>query len=80
MSEPWFERWGLIGYRPVNVKGRITLVVTAGAFLIVGALSLYFEAKDQEDLGDIFGFAAATVAVVGHWIIYTHMADPDWHR
>ena len=77
VKEPWFERWGVVGYRPVNRKGLITLMSMGLGFFLFGALSLY----PQSNVSSlIWATLAVLVAIVGHWIIFSHMSDPNWRR
>jgi len=78
MKEPWFERWGLVGYRPINRQGRITLALMAGAFALLSFGYLEFE--DDPFVSVICGTGAVAAALIGHWLVFTRMADPKWRR
>ena len=71
--DPWFERWGLFGYRPINRKGVVTIILMGGFFLLLSAASI--DHADSPSMSLLCGIGAVAAAIIGHWIVFTHMAD-----
>jgi hypothetical protein len=70
MSEPWFERWGLIGYRPLNLKGGVLIIIMVLLFFSFAVLSLL---SHDPVLSAVFAVFAVAAAIVGHAFIFTRM-------
>lgn len=74
MPRPWFERWGGIGYRPINAKGRLVLGAMGFLFFGFGILSLLYQDIDSV-IATALALLAAGTAIVGHIIIVSHMRE-----
>lgn len=72
MPEPWFERWGGFGYRPLNIKGCVVLTAMAFLFFGFGIISLLYQDIDSV-VATASAIAAAGTAIVGHIFIFSHM-------
>lgn len=74
MPNPWFERWGWIGYKPIHRNGTILLFSMISGFAILAALSMYFIDYNGV-LSSILGILAAITGLVGHYFIFIRMRD-----
>jgi len=74
MAEPWFERWGGVGYRPTTTQGRFVLWAMMLCFFGAAVIALLTESSHPflSDLATIF---AAASGIVGHVVIFRRM---DW--
>lgn len=74
MPEPWFKRWGWIGYKPIHRNGLILLVLMVAGFGVFAALSIHFIVSSGT-LSTIFGILAAVTGLAGHLVITYRMCD-----
>ena len=72
MDEPWFERWGMIGYRPVHPKGRLVVLLMVVGFIVLVSASIVVR---NEYLASVFGWSAFGVGALGHLLVVTHMRE-----
>jgi hypothetical protein len=74
MNEPWFRRFGVIGYLPIHRNG--TLVIL-GMLTAATPLCLVFVAfaEDYPVAAWACGLTAMLVMAIGHALVFTHMED-----
>jgi hypothetical protein len=72
VSDPWFKRFGFIGYVPINRKGVIVLVVMLAVFIPFAALFLFLP-EDAPVSRWVFATSAFAVVAVGHVLVLLHL-------
>jgi hypothetical protein len=70
-NEPWFRRFGLIGYYPIRREGFIT-VLTMGllAVLAFGAAMVF---EKHRMVATALNIAAVIVVIGGHAVVFNRM-------
>lgn len=76
MSNPWFKRFGFIGYVPINRKGVIVLIVMLAVFIPFAALFLFLP-EDAPVSRWVFAAFAFTVVAVGHALILLRLENSE---
>lgn len=65
----WFRRWGALGYKPVNNRGRRVI-----AWMLAGVCACVAGSVAADDfLRDALGVLAVLVALFGHYIVLKHI-------
>lgn len=76
MEEPWFKRFGVIGYVPVHRKGVLTIRAMLAVTIPALAVFLCF-AERYPVISWFFGIVAFAAAFVGHALVVLHMGERE---